>query len=335
VSKSTLPLSKKLVFSGVAVVGVLLLLELLARLIVTTVPNPAWEAHRRGITTRGFAALERILVPDPHLFWKLRPGLENESLYGQMEPFPPMRFKVSTDDRGLRRMPQVADARRTVLFLGDSCTFGLGVDDDETFPAQVQQQLQGVQVINAGVPGYTAFQGNRMLELLLPDKPDVAVITFGFNGDLQWDNRSDLEHAASIGSEKFNLLDQLRMVDLLRQVLPRHNAPEPANARPRLTDAEFDGQIRTMIDACRGNGITPVLVAWPMVAQAVEGGASLKQQVLRRVAAETGVRLLEPVHAFRSGGGAKLYRDAVHANAAGCRTAAAAMLPAIRSALEE
>ena len=168
-ARDSLPLSKKIAFSAVAVVLALVALELVARVIVTAVPNPAWEAHRRGITTRGFAALERILVPDAELFWKLQPGLANESLFGRMEPFPPMRFSVSTDEHGRRSMPPVAGARSTVLFLGDSCTFGLGVDDDETYPAQVQQQLAGAQVINAGVPGYTAYQGDVLLRKIGPE----------------------------------------------------------------------------------------------------------------------------------------------------------------------
>jgi len=320
----------------VTVIVVLLLLELTARLIVTVVPNAAWEAHRHGFTTRGFPALEQILVPDDKRFWSLEPGLVDHSLYGRMEPFPPMRFSVTTDSRGFRLTPNSAAAPRTVLFLGDSCTFGLGVDDDETVPAQVQNGLHGVQVINAGVPGYTAYQGNVLLKELAPElDPDVAVITFGFNDDLQWDNRSDLEHAETIVAQRSGLLARIRFIDLLRTILPGRGSEEPENPRPRLTDEEFEEQIRAMVRWSREHEIEPVLMAWPMAAQTVEPGASSKQRVLERVAAAEGVRLVSLVHVFRARGGTTLFRDAVHANPAGCRAAAGVLIPVLQEVLAQ
>jgi lysophospholipase L1-like esterase len=333
-TRSPLPLSKKLLFSAVTVVVVLLLLELTARTIVSVAPNAAWETHRHGFTTRGFPALEQVLEPDDKRFWTLQANLADHSLYGRMEPFPPMRFSVSTDTRGLRLTPNSSAAPSTVLFLGDSCTFGLGVDDDETVPAQVQNGLDGVRVVNGGIPGYTAYQGNVFLRELTSElNPDVVVITFGFNDDLQWDNRSDLEHAETIAARRSGLLARFRFVDLLRTILPARVPDEPEDPRPRLTDGEFDQQIRAMVRWSREHDIEPVLMAWPMAAQIVEPGASSKQRVLEEIAREEGVRLVNLVHAFRARGGTKLFRDAVHANPAGCRVAAGALVPVLREAL--
>jgi lysophospholipase L1-like esterase len=328
-------ITKKVLFSVVAVVAILVLLEVVARLVVGVVPNAAWEVHRRGFSTRGFPALEEILVPDAELFWKLRPGLAKLSLHGQLGPSAPMRFAVSTDERGFRRTPQAAGVRRSILFLGDSCTFGLGVEDDETFPARVQTELGDVQTINAGVPGYSSYQGNVLLQQIGPElKPDVVVITFGINDQLQWDNRSDLEHAQMIAEQRGGWLNRSRFADLLRVVLPSREATEPTNPRPRLTDDEFEQQLRAMVRWCRAHDAEPVLMIWPTVAQMVEGGGSSKQEIAARVAGNEGVRLVDPVHAFRSHGGVTLFRDAVHANAAGCRRAAAVLSPVLSDALE-
>jgi len=66
-----------------------------------------------------------------------------------------------------------------ILFLGDSQTFGWGVPFGERFTERIEQNIPGVQVINAGVPGY----GIHQMKLLLKHhgfdlKPDLVVLTF-------------------------------------------------------------------------------------------------------------------------------------------------------------
>jgi len=75
-----------------------------------------------------------------------------------------------------------------IVCIGDSVTFGLDVDDDSTYPAQLQQIVAAadpkanVEVINAGVPGYTSRQGLVFFyKRLLRFKPDIVVAEFGFN----------------------------------------------------------------------------------------------------------------------------------------------------------
>jgi lysophospholipase L1-like esterase len=165
-------------------------------------------------------------------------------------------------------------------------------------------------------------------------KPDVVVIAFGFNDQLQWDNRSDLEHAESIAARSGSNLPRLRFFDLLRAVLSSRDDKEPEDARPRLTDDEFASQIRAMIRWCRENDTEPVALVWPMALQMVDGAESAKQETLGRVAGEESVRLVDPVYDMRTHGGSSLFRDAVHANAAGCRRVADVLVPVLRDALE-
>ena len=69
-------------------------------------------------------------------------------------------------DLGFRRngpAPPPAGPQTTVLALGDSFTFGLGVRDSETWPAQLEAQLRSsvgpsLRVINAGTISYGVFQ---------------------------------------------------------------------------------------------------------------------------------------------------------------------------------
>jgi acyl-CoA thioesterase-1 len=90
--------------------------------------------------------------------------------------------------------PSTAPASRPaklprVVFLGDSLTAGLGVDQEQAFPAVVGQVLEAegtpVAVVNAGVSGDTTAGGLRRLDWLLRQKPDVVVVGLGANDGLR------------------------------------------------------------------------------------------------------------------------------------------------------
>lgn len=72
-----------------------------------------------------------------------------------------------------------------ILFIGDSFVYGDFVNDDETMPAQLEQQLartcRGVRVINAGLPGSTIVDQRHMLDRGLPLAPDLVLLSFTEN----------------------------------------------------------------------------------------------------------------------------------------------------------
>jgi len=84
--------------------------------------------------------------------------------------------------------PKTANSYRIVC-LGDSITFGLEVDDQYTYPAQLQSILNNssgrplnAEVINAGVWGFSSRQGLVYLEQrLLKYEPDLVILEFGIN----------------------------------------------------------------------------------------------------------------------------------------------------------
>jgi lysophospholipase L1-like esterase len=71
-----------------------------------------------------------------------------------------------------------------VLFVGDSVTFGLGVDDALCFPALVQQELRAegrddVEVLNGGCPGWDGVQEAHWLKSRgLALAPDLVLVVF-------------------------------------------------------------------------------------------------------------------------------------------------------------
>lgn len=273
--------------------------------------NARWDFLRMNLQV--FPGTEKIFQADDALFWKLKPSLRRVRASERL-PDVEFPFRVSTDAQGRRLSGDAPDAAKSVLFLGDSCTFGIPVEDEEAFPARVGAEL-GVRAVNAGVPGYSAFQGRIVLEnALTGEKPDAVVITFWVNGRTVWDHLSDAEHQELMAAERAGEMSRHRVTRLLRRVLPE--------GRPRLTDEEFAGEIRAMIRMAREAEVEPLLVVWPAAVQMAGGEEHPRQAILREIGGETSTTVVEPLAAFRAQGGERLYADAVHATAAGYAVAA-------------
>ncbi len=77
----------------------------------------------------------------------------------------------------------------TVVAFGDSLTAGLGLPQNEAFPAQLEAALKArgseVTVVNAGVSGDTAAAGLARLDWALPDDASAVIIELGGNDALQ------------------------------------------------------------------------------------------------------------------------------------------------------
>ncbi len=86
------------------------------------------------------------------------------------------------------RAPVAAPAP-LVVFLGDSLTAGLGLDEEEAYPARVSEALaaRGVRarVLNAGVSGDTTAGGLARLDWLLAQRPALVVVALGANDGLR------------------------------------------------------------------------------------------------------------------------------------------------------
>ena len=85
--------------------------------------------------------------------------------------------------------PAPVPAAPVVVFLGDSLTAGLGLDENQAYPALLEQALREegtpVRVINAGVSGDTTAGGLSRLPWLLKQRPDVVVVALGGNDGLR------------------------------------------------------------------------------------------------------------------------------------------------------
>ncbi|MGD9234803.1 MAG: arylesterase [Desulfobacterales bacterium] len=80
--------------------------------------------------------------------------------------------------------------RKTIVAVGDSLTAGLGVDESEAYPAQLQRKLAGdgyyFNVVNAGVSGETSSGALSRIEWVISTlKPDIIILETGANDGLR------------------------------------------------------------------------------------------------------------------------------------------------------
>lgn len=93
------------------------------------------------------------------------------------------------------------NAKKTILFFGNSLTAGYGLDPSEAFPALVGKKAEAAgfdyQVVNAGLSGETTAGGKSRISWVLRKPVDVFVLELGANDGLRGipldDSRKNLQ----------------------------------------------------------------------------------------------------------------------------------------------
>ncbi|MDX2168155.1 MAG: SGNH/GDSL hydrolase family protein [Deltaproteobacteria bacterium] len=178
----------------------------------------------------------RLFAPDLDLIVRMRPHVAADYpravTYGEA----PRSFHVETNARGYRTPPfELAKPPGVirVVCLGDSSTFGMNVEADDSYPRRLAALLDErhpgrFEVINLGVPGYSSRQGLEQLRReALGLAPDVVTFAFGTN-DLFWHRpltddqviRLNQSRAGRLIFWTRGALDHLYLYRLMRQALP-------------------------------------------------------------------------------------------------------------------
>ncbi len=155
-----LPLHKLLLFSLVPLLAAALLAEAVF-----------WLFSGHGNTGKSIAG---TVEPDPVLVWRLKPRTTG-----------PLR----TNELGFRDKPLNLKAAVKILLLGDSVSWGDGIDNvEDVYPQLTEELLSSLstgkvfEIINSAVPGYSTFQELRYLEIRgLALDPDMIVLQFCLN----------------------------------------------------------------------------------------------------------------------------------------------------------
>lgn len=189
--------------------------------------------------------LKDIIRYEPDLLpsKRLKPNLDIV-LTGELNEF---TFRLTTTEDGFRTsypLPSSEPKKYDLLFLGDSQTAGVGMEDEKTFASLTGKAL-GKTVLNTGCFGYSTIEQWQMARTILKtQKPQLAVLFF-YAGNDPYENfvhrleltEEPIPAAASVSkklppldavkdwlkrrSSLYNLLGRLRSKDSVNQLLYR------------------------------------------------------------------------------------------------------------------
>ena len=136
------------------------------------------------VSRRLWLAKLAVFGPEPIGIWQLsdRFGWTHiPSATGRERIVPDYDVRYRIDPLGHRLVPGAPPAGAPVaLFLGGSFTFGLGVEDSETYTANLQRAWPGLRVVNAAVHAWGTTQALLMLEDKLSGNDQIALVVYGF-----------------------------------------------------------------------------------------------------------------------------------------------------------
>lgn len=119
-----------------------------------------------------------LIRPDARLGWALQPGWSGRHTHADFSA------KYEINAAGFRATPAAGDGPLTAV-VGDSFTFGFGVDQDQTFTQRLNQIVPGRRWENFGVPGYSTDQELLLIEdRILPARPARIVLVVYLGNDL-------------------------------------------------------------------------------------------------------------------------------------------------------
>lgn len=332
-------LAKKFALSALALFGVALMAEVGLRWTDKPAPSMLFAPFAAHMTKNHLDDFLGVVRDDPELFWVLAP---NQRLPDDAWP---IRGLIS-NAAGLREDHEIAPEKPAgearILFLGDSCTFGFGSLADESFVELAERALNArypqvhTECINAGVPGYSLYQGWRWLEMRGWDyAPDLVVATFGWNDDRSWADLSDLQHGRR--KQAATPPRGLRRSLLARRLWEagvRLGAGKSAGGKSvRVPPGEFAEILGCLQRSAAVRGAETRVVAWPMRRDLAGEPPTPYREILLDFGAAHGGICIDPLPKFRQAlerhGPEELYIDQGHVRPLGNQLVATAVVEAI------
>jgi lysophospholipase L1-like esterase len=168
-----------------------------------------------------------------------------------------LRNTYTTGSDGRRvTLPEVK-AGQTLLVVGDSVAFGMGVDDADTIPSQLQQMLgERMRVVNGGVGGYNFEQCIGMAALLAKKEKFAGLVYLACQNDFHGNNgEGDWAGASLEATERLSHLKEKfggKVVVVLEEYLEYVNPELPAyQGWPREWLDKTDRLRETLDKSCR------------------------------------------------------------------------------------
>jgi lysophospholipase L1-like esterase len=288
-----------------------------------------------------------IYAADPELGWGLQPRYQGAYHANDLV------VETTVNSLGYRG-PEWDEARQQaalrVLVVGDSCTLGMGVGDEETYSAVLERALRerglDAAVFNAGVSGYDTVQEAAVLRRLLPViRPHVVVVGWLPNDVIERASENlagvQVHEGYLVEGDESKYRDWRRRIDhvgLYSSALYRFyrvwtkRLKNAAGVRRAHSWDEVDigprelgysqAPIQTMLELARAAGTrAAVLVLFPRKEEVVDDHIDLKHHhAMAAFGLEQGLEVVDLPARWRAEGRAEgryLLRDSVHMTPSG------------------
>tara|TARA_Y100001958_G_scaffold111205_1_gene78585 strand:- start:4063 stop:5172 length:1110 start_codon:yes stop_codon:yes gene_type:complete len=110
----------------------------------------------------------------------------SENLINYLKNQTLLQYQYSTDENGFRTTLPNVDANNKILVIGDSVTFGVGVDDTNTVVSKLQQIYgSSIKFINAGVGNYTGHQAVKRASIESENDKYKSIIYIACQNDFK------------------------------------------------------------------------------------------------------------------------------------------------------
>ena len=211
---------------------------------------PAWmeeldplmmARYQRYVAEQGFVSEDVYAYrPDLRYGYLLKPNLQltvlNYSSALFFDKLPP--WTIASNAKGYRvsvQNPIVGETEgHTLHVLGDSSSFGWGVDFEDSYPQQLAEKLKqlpltsSITVENYSTPGFTSYHGQLLLEDKVKIKNgDIVLVSFGSNDSypsLKSDSVRFQARNSMVGKISWSL-NRLMIIKWMRTLI--HSLPEP------------------------------------------------------------------------------------------------------------
>ena len=215
-----------------------------------------------------------VFKRDENLFWRLRPSQIIKSRF-----FENNEFKINSFGLRGEEIPLPSEKIR-IVGLGNSCTFGWRTSENKIYLRILEKlinddsALPKVEVINAGIPGYSSFQGQEFYSADISRlEPDIVLMMFGWND--QWaaadnipDKDQDFPPQFILDIQDF--VTRLKIYRLMRKIIlsateksldKALNKEQPAY---RVSFDDFYKNLNKIIKEVRNGGGQTIILTLPI-----------------------------------------------------------------------
>ncbi len=229
-----------------------------------------------------------------------------------------------------------------IFAIGDSNTLGWFGDDGPNWPMYLQELLatrdHRLTVVNAGVYGYSSFQGLRRFKEALSFQPDMVLISFGCNDAMRVTESDKTFASHKVREPRLDtILHKFRLGQLLLAFSDKALSWQKPRLVPRVDLKEYKNNLTEIIRLSKERKIKAVLLTRPFIGPSPNESwwknfAPTYNAATQEVAKENGIPVIDVYSYFADE--KRYFADESHFNEQGYRLMARIIYDRIMSLID-